>query len=235
MFPKISRKIGKNEENIKIQFLTENLELILNREKCLGCGTCRRVCPKEAIARGPVGATRRFPTAEDIIPQLYDPKKCVFCGTCVYMCPAGALTLKKNGEIVNLKDISIVAQHAVPKLEFEAKKIKSNDGIERTVKQYVIAEVSIKNEECSMGCSTCAMVCPSSAIKVAQKPEKAWELSKCVEVADSSLCIGCGACVEACPSNAVNLVIKEVKFSGDFNEIFWNPLIERLKNLKREG
>ncbi|MBY9009263.1 MAG: 4Fe-4S binding protein, partial [Candidatus Lokiarchaeota archaeon] len=71
-FPKISREISKEIESIKVQFLIENLELILNRDKCVGCGTCARVCPKDAISRGPVGASRRFPTTEDIIPELYD-------------------------------------------------------------------------------------------------------------------------------------------------------------------
>ena len=60
---------------------------------------------------------------EDIIPEIYDPKKCVFCGTCVVMCPFSALTLKKDGEVIELNDIQIVKENVVPKLEFEAKKI----------------------------------------------------------------------------------------------------------------
>jgi 4Fe-4S ferredoxin len=231
-FPKISRKIEKNQEVVKVQFLTENLELILNREKCVGCGTCARVCPKEAISRGPIGASRRFPTTEDIVAQVYDPKKCVFCGTCVYMCPFSAITLKKDGEVINLEDLSLVVQKAVPKLEFKAKKISNNKGVERVVKQYATATVSIKNEECAGGCSTCAEVCPSGAIVIAKKSDKGWESSVNVEVADQDKCIACGACDNACPTGAVKLEIKEVNFSGDYNEIFWNPLIERLKTLR---
>ncbi|MFW9943164.1 MAG: 4Fe-4S binding protein, partial [Candidatus Thorarchaeota archaeon] len=109
---------------------------MLDKTKCVGCGTCARVCPKEAISRGPVGSSRRFPILEDIIPEVYDPKKCVFCGTCVYMCPFSALTLKKDGETIELDDIPIVAQKVVPKLEFEAKKVKSYNDIERVAKQY---------------------------------------------------------------------------------------------------
>jgi len=227
-FPKISRKIDKEQESVKVQFLTETLELILNKEKCIGCGTCARVCPKEAISRGPIGAARRFPTTEDIIPQVYDPKKCVFCGTCVYMCPFSALTLKKDGEVLNLDDISIIVQKAVPKLEFTAKKL--DDG--RVVKQYATATVSIDNEECAGGCSTCAEVCPTGAIIVAEKAEKGWESSLKVEVIDQDKCVACGACDNACPTGAVKLEITDVKFSGDYNKIFWDPLLERLKTLK---
>ena len=231
-FPKISRIIDKEREEIKVQFLTESLELILDRTKCVGCGTCARVCPRDAISRGPVGASIRFPTLEDIIPQIYDPKKCVFCATCVVMCPFSALSFKKDGEVVNLEDIPLVAQKALPKLDFEAKKIKNKDGVERVVKQYVTGNVSIVNEECSGGCSTCFEVCPSGAIGLGKKPEKGWETEIKVEVVDEDKCIFCGACDNACPTGAVKLEIKEVKFSGDKNDIFWEPLIERLKTLK---
>ena len=235
-FPKISRKMESSQETITIQFLTENRELILNKEKCLGCGTCSRVCPKEAINRGPIGASRRskiekFPTKEDIIPEIYDAHKCVFCGTCVYFCPASALTIKKNGIITNLEDIEIVKQKVVPKLEFEAKKIKDNKNVERVLKQYAKGNISIVDKDCAGGCRTCADICPSGAISVPAKSDKAWESVPNV-VVDSEKCIICGACDNACPTGAIKLEITDIKFSGDYNAIFWDDLIKRLKQLR---
>ena len=231
-FPKISRTIDQNQERVEVKFLTESLELILNRDKCTGCGTCARVCPKDAISRGPVGASRRFPTTEDIIPEVYDPEACVFCATCVYMCPFSALTFKKDGSIVELDQIQIVKEKVVPKLDFEAKKIKNLKGLERVVKQYVEAEVSIVDEECAGGCQTCAEVCPSGAITIPLKSEKGWESSKNVEVVDQDLCVACGACDNGCPTGAVKLKITKVNHSGEFNELYWKACLERLKTLR---
>jgi len=232
-FPKISRTINKSIEHVKVNFLTESLELILDREKCTGCGTCARVCPKDAISRGPVGASRRFPTLEDIIPEIYDPHACVFCGTCVYMCPFSALKLRINGEDVDLEKIMIVEKNVVPKLEFEAKKIKSNDGIERTVKQYAKGEIKIIDEECAGGCQTCADVCPSGAITLAPKPEKGWEPKKNVEILDQDKCVFCGACDNGCPTGAIVIDWTDINSSGEFNENFWNSLLERFKKTRR--
>lgn len=230
-FPKISRSISKELEHVKVQFLTESLELLLDRTKCVGCGTCARVCPKEAISRGPVAAARRFPNMEDIIPEIYDPKKCVFCGTCVVMCPFSALTLKKDGEVIELENIQIVKEKVVPKLEFKAKKIKDNTGIERIVKPYADGEISIVDEECAGGCEACADVCPSGAITIPAKSDKGWETVPNV-VVDPEECIYCGSCDNACPTGAVKLKITQVKTSGEFSEMFWEPLLERFKTLR---
>ncbi|TFF99223.1 MAG: 4Fe-4S dicluster domain-containing protein [Promethearchaeota archaeon] len=230
-FPKITREIAEGKERVKKQFLTEDFELILNREKCTGCGTCSRVCPKEAVSRGPIAASRRFPKTEDIIPEVYEPYKCVFCGTCVYMCPFGALTLKKNGKEVRLDELTLIKEKAVPKIDFEAKKITSNDGTERTVKCYTKGKISIVDEECAGGCDSCGVVCPSGAITVPEKSKQGWESVPNV-VVDEEKCIFCGACDNACPTGAIKLEITEVNYSGDYNEIFWDPLIERLKTLR---
>ncbi|MFW9829534.1 MAG: 4Fe-4S binding protein [Candidatus Thorarchaeota archaeon] len=230
-FPKITRSINKDIEHVKVQFLTESLELILDRNKCVGCGTCSRVCPKEAITRGPVAASRRFPKMEDIIPEVYDPKLCVFCGTCVVMCPFSALTLKKDGEIIELEDIQIVKEKVVPTLEFEAKKITDNAGIKRVVKQYTDGEISIVDEECAGGCEACADVCPSAAITVPEKSDKGWETVPNV-VVDEKECVFCGSCDNACPTGAIKLKLTDLKTSGEFTELFWNPLVERLKTLR---
>lgn len=226
-FPKISRTISEKEENVKVQFLTESLELILDRDKCVGCGTCSRVCPKDAINRGPIGASIRFPTTQDLIPEVYDVNKCVFCGTCVYMCPFTALTLKINGEVVELEKIKIVEKKVVPKLEFEAKKLDSG----KIVKQYVSGNISIVDEECAGGCATCAEVCPSGAITVPEKSDKGWESVPNV-VVDSDKCIYCGCCDNACPTGAIKLEITEVKISGEYSETFWPDLVKRFKTLK---
>ena len=230
-FPKISRTITKEIEHVKVQFLTESLELILDRLRCIGCGTCARVCPENAISRGPVGSSRRFPTLEDIIPEIYDPKKCVFCGCCVYFCPTSALTFKKDGEIVNIEDIPIVKEHVVPKLEFEAKKVSSFDGVERVAKQFTSGKISIIDEKCPGGCQTCYEVCPSGAIAIPKKSDKGWETVPNVVVDDKD-CIFCGSCDNGCPTGAIQLEITDLKTSGEYSEMFWNPLVERLKTLR---
>ena len=231
MFPKISRRIVDNEEIVKVQFLTQSQELILDKDRCAGCGTCGRVCPKDAVHRGPVGASLRLSDSVGLIPEVYDPNKCVMCGTCVVCCPFSALKLKIDGEILNLEDIPIVKQKALPKLEFEAKKIKNIHGKERVVKQYVISNVDIIDEECAGGCQTCYEVCPSGAISVPPKADKGWEKTANV-VVDPDNCVGCGACDNVCPTGAVKLEIKDVKFSGDFNEPFWPDLVNRLKTMR---
>ena len=55
----------------------------LNRDKCVGCTKCVRVCPTEAIrVRG--GKAQ------------IDPNRCIDCGQCIEVCPVNALYIKKD-------------------------------------------------------------------------------------------------------------------------------------------
>ena len=54
-----------------------------NREKCLSCGGCVSVCPKDAL------------TLKNMKMEV-DPEKCIECGMCVDFCPVGAPFIKKK-------------------------------------------------------------------------------------------------------------------------------------------
>ena len=96
MIPSLKRIIDENNQKVKLRLLTTGIELIHDLNKCVGCNTCRIICPKEAIYRGPVGAYTRQKT--EVPPVIFDQDKCSLCGTCDYMCPFSAITLEIDGE-----------------------------------------------------------------------------------------------------------------------------------------
>ena len=61
---------------------------MVNKNICVACGSCTKVCPKGAISiwRG------CYATIE--------PNKCVGCGLCTKTCPAGCITIKER-ELTN--------------------------------------------------------------------------------------------------------------------------------------
>ena len=56
--------------------------MFVNKEKCLRCGGCVSICPKNALELTEQGIIR-------------DEKKCINCGICEKFCPVGAIKVKK--------------------------------------------------------------------------------------------------------------------------------------------
>lgn len=214
----MTRTIDEKGQKIKLRLLTTRIELTHDLELCTGCNTCRIVCPKEAIYRGPSGAYKREKTA--IPPVIFDQDKCSLCGTCDYMCPFGAIALRIDGE----KKLQVVEEKALPKLEFELVDLVWEG---RKAKKYFEGEITAHSENCPGGCSSCELVCPTGAITI-PVAEKGWEKAHKVEI-DKDKCMFCGACVHVCPGEgAIELKRTNVKYSGEFTEPFWPNIVNKL-------
>lgn len=58
----------------------------VNEAQCVACGSCIKVCPREAI-QVPYG-----------ISAIVDLQKCVGCGLCAKVCPASVIEIKVQQE-----------------------------------------------------------------------------------------------------------------------------------------
>ncbi len=130
-------------KNLKtLDMWQENVQLLYDRDECIGCGICVQVCPKEAFRLNPTGASLKGYIKED--PATLNPDKCVLCGVCVALCPEDALKILVNGKEKTL----IVENKGLPgEIKFEG-------------------EISVDQSKCPRGCRTCEDICREKAIKI---------------------------------------------------------------------
>ncbi len=96
---------------VTVQYPEEKIELPegsiglhhLDTNKCIGCGTCARVCPNKAIKLEDAGI-KEMKTPKGVIkrpikhPSIYIGR-CMFCGLCIENCPTKALKFTTFYEI----------------------------------------------------------------------------------------------------------------------------------------
>lgn len=85
----------------------ENQKAHIDKDKCIQCGMCAKVCPYSAITnsqRPCVTACKvKAITMNDDHEAVIDNSKCINCGACVYQCPWGAIADKSYIiEVVNM-------------------------------------------------------------------------------------------------------------------------------------
>jgi len=72
-------------------------ELVLTRDRCVGCGYCADICPKEAI----IYHAAVFEGIKRVSPRPWidiNPELCIMCGNCAYVCPVRAFRFTTDGE-----------------------------------------------------------------------------------------------------------------------------------------
>ena len=101
------------EQRLRPSRRTRGNELIWDKEKCTGCGTCAKTCPQGVI---------QIITSIDPVENKYAVEKyevdtgyCISCGLCVESCPYEALYLGyaferakyRRGELVQTKEVML--------------------------------------------------------------------------------------------------------------------------------
>lgn len=61
------------------------MAVVIDKTKCIKCGTCKNVCP--------IAVYSQNQKTGEVVP---DNSKCVSCGLCVNMCPVGAISFKEK-------------------------------------------------------------------------------------------------------------------------------------------
>lgn len=186
---------------------------------CVGLGTCKSVCPFDAVTMSASG-----------LPHII-PEKCVACGKCVEACPKHIIDLApvsctvqvlcssrdRGAQVKKLCSVGCIncmlcqricpfeAIHVIDniaRIDYEKCRVcglcvrECPTGCLVNLRGY--DQVAVIGEACN-GCTLCARVCPVNAISGTAKER---------HVVDAERCIGCGICVEQCKRNAITLVRK---------------------------
>ncbi len=84
LMQKLSYSLGKL---LGVAKATDQMITISDKEKCLSCGKCARVCPMQLK-----------PYLDFSLGNQFDHPDCVRCNTCVYSCPVKILSLSTEQE-----------------------------------------------------------------------------------------------------------------------------------------
>lgn len=182
-------------------------DLTCNKEECVFCGLCAKVCPADAL---------KVDRKEKI--WEVDKEACAKCGACVEKCPKKCLSM---GEAE--------APKAEEKSEAEAPAASDDDKLTCNLDECIYCGLCAKNcpcdaltvdrkekiwkvdDEACVKCGACLEKCPKKCLTIGEAPAEAEEAAPEDEekkaakaVVNEEDCIYCGMCENKCPEEAIS-------------------------------
>lgn len=187
--------------------------LTLNKKKCVGCGICMQICPREAIEVAPTPKAEREETKTPTV--TITKEKCAYCGICEAICPFGALTTRINGEHV----VPVVESDSFPQLIREITVDETKCGLECTEIEEAcpldLIKVSMNAKKGKVTIEVDKEACPGCRVCETKFPEGAIHVKKVLEgivKIDSEKCPeGCHDCLDVCPIPGVLYLTEDGK------------------------
>ncbi len=165
--------------------------LALDRDNCIGCNICVKICPEEAPKLSKAVIQNGKLLKKGVID--IDAGKCTFCGECVVLCPTNAIEMLRNGK------------EMIPVMEAE-------------VFPSLLKEITVNVGRCDPSCGlACRESCPTEAINITIEKAESGEITRILDVnVDRKKCIFCGKCEPICPQTAIH-VMKPFQGSAQLN------------------
>lgn len=226
-------KCAKNCKAAAIQIDKKNGILSVDYTRCVACGNCMEVCPKDAMAfchpykqiPHPTPAADEKPADESLRSII---STAVVLGASTLAAKAQEAAIKMDGGYADIVDKQPMERQTriVPPGAISARNLAQHctgcqlcvsncpNGVLRpatNLDNFLQPYSSYENGYCRPECNRCSEVCPAGAIKPLTLEEKSstqighavWVKERCVVLTNEQ---SCGNCARHCPNGAIQMV-----------------------------
>ncbi len=234
--------IGSCVEVCPFQAMTvSNGMIIIDREKCTGCGACAnaQVCPQHLITMIPEDATNFIPCSsteeDDELVRKMCGYGCIACGECERACPEGAVHIIDNHAVIDYdkcvgcvactvkckKKIIIDTNHDLAALKNKVAFVRCSGGNRASAKYKELGiqtctEAALLNPK---DYNLCTTGCLGQGTCTAVCRYGAITIVDGTAKVDPDKCVGCKDCTFACPKKLITIIpykgIKQVPCASE--------------------